>query len=237
MTCERLTFPDGTVAIVCSRGRRRQRCVGCQQYTAEKLCDGIIPGRARSCSAPVCVACALHTDPDNDLCPGCAARARAAAAVAELDILLVTGARALAELPAAEEWARAQITEAAARIVDGGVLVTGDAAGPDAWALARAEGLGRQSARYALDGCIYTSRGITVWGIRGNSHTSRTWPLERNRVMVHHVAHRAAQGRRVQVLALRAPWARTNGTAHTITRAAEAGLVVVDKLCPEVRGG
>jgi len=237
MTCERIQFGDGSVAIVCSRGRRRQRCVGCQRYTAEKLCDGIIPGRRGTCSAPVCVACAVHTDPDNALCPGCAARARALTAAGERYILRVTGARALADEPAAEEWAREQIATAAARIVDGGVLVTGDATGPDAWALARAEGLGRLTARYALDGCIYTGRGIIAWGSRTSEHTSRTWPLERNRVMVAHVAHRAAQGRRAQVLALRAPWARTNGTAHTVTRATEAGLLVAEVICPEVARG
>ena len=36
-----------------------------------------------------------------------------------------------------------------------------------------------------------------------------------------------AEGKRVRVLALHAPWSQTQGTAHTVTRAREAGLTVV----------
>ena len=53
-------------------------------------------------------------------------------------------------------------------------------------------------------------------------------PLLRNRAMVNAVTRCGAD---VLVLALRAHWAQTNGTAHTARLAREAGLCVMERMC------
>ena len=55
-------------------------------------------------------------------------------------VLLITGARSLADDPAAEAWARGLI---AAALVGVDLLLVGDAPGPDAWAREIARNLGR----------------------------------------------------------------------------------------------
>lgn len=75
MTCERVPFLGGA-AHICSRGSRRRapRCSHCGRMTGTQLCDAIVPGTRRRCSAPLCRGCAVHEEPDTDHCPGCHAR-------------------------------------------------------------------------------------------------------------------------------------------------------------------
>lgn len=66
-------MPDGTAAIVCSRGRRR-RCAICGEIGAEKLCDGPPPigSKRKTCDRPLCSKCATHVPGhDLDFCPQC----------------------------------------------------------------------------------------------------------------------------------------------------------------------
>lgn len=77
MPCHRVSFPDGSTGFVCTRGGRRRRCVKCGLLGATQLCDGILPTK-RVCSAPLCLACAVHPTPGTDLCPACDERSRAA---------------------------------------------------------------------------------------------------------------------------------------------------------------
>lgn len=79
MTCERVRMPDGTVATVCFRGRRKQppeRCSACGKRWASRWCDYPVGKRGRTCSAPLCERCAhqpasvASIDRDSyDLCP------------------------------------------------------------------------------------------------------------------------------------------------------------------------
>jgi hypothetical protein len=66
MTCERITLPDGTTAIVCSRGKRRARCGWCtEEHTL--LCDHPTkPGK--TCSKRLCATHARQVG-SLDLCP------------------------------------------------------------------------------------------------------------------------------------------------------------------------
>lgn len=87
MTCERVTMPDGAIAIVCSRDRRAagQRCA-CGEL-AVALCDGRVPGvgrRTRRCDAPLCethATVAWELGDDLHHCPACCEADRAARAV------------------------------------------------------------------------------------------------------------------------------------------------------------
>lgn len=75
--CERLTMPDGSVAIVCGghRGRRRP-CTypGCRR-PGEIECDGPRPN-GKTCDRVTCRAHAKAIGPDRDLCWQCAIAAR-----------------------------------------------------------------------------------------------------------------------------------------------------------------
>ena len=150
-------------------------------------------------------------------------------------VLLITGARSLADDPAAEAWARGIIAEALAGV---DLLIVGDAPGPDAWAWeisrgvvesrhrywSRREHAGSIEARDADDQLI----AWWTWGSR------RTGPLDRNAAMVTDAAPQ--EGEHVSVLALldgRKPAvvqpgeARpTRGTEHTARLARDAGLTV-----------
>jgi hypothetical protein len=83
--CERLTFPDGSVAIVCGvRHRRRPPCVQCRR-PSEVLCDHR-NGDGRTCDAPLCRDCALHVGRNRDYCRA-HARAHAQDAPARLPFM------------------------------------------------------------------------------------------------------------------------------------------------------
>jgi hypothetical protein len=68
MTCTPFKLPDGTVAILCNRGRRKPPppCSCCGRRSS-RLCDFKI-GRRR-CSKPLCTECAVHVGEDLDYCP------------------------------------------------------------------------------------------------------------------------------------------------------------------------
>jgi hypothetical protein len=75
--CERVTLPDGTVAILCGGHRgRRKRCTHCREWAAYE-CD--------ACDVPLCRRCRIHVPPDQDYCRTHLAEARAAAAVLPKD--------------------------------------------------------------------------------------------------------------------------------------------------------
>lgn len=66
--------------IVCGRRTRHLGiCAECGLEAATVLCDGprlrgtfhqwsAVPGAEKTCSKPICRACAIHVDPDRDYC-------------------------------------------------------------------------------------------------------------------------------------------------------------------------
>ena len=150
-------------------------------------------------------------------------------------ILLVTGARALADTAEAEAWAKEQLRDFVSRAWWGKrptLVVAGDATGPDTHAIDYARLLRIDYAQWCLDGWIGGSLPRPWWPAGTARPRARRWPLERNARMVAAVAERAAAGDTARALALTAPWARTQGTMHTVARAREAGLVVEVRACP-----
>jgi hypothetical protein len=70
--CERVTFANGAVAIICGgHRRRRKRCTQCRDWS-EFECD--------VCSVALCRRCRIHVPPDQDYCRGHRAIASIAAA-------------------------------------------------------------------------------------------------------------------------------------------------------------
>ena len=145
-------------------------------------------------------------------------------------ILVVTGSRALADSGSAERWAF-DLLHAAVAHAD--TLVTGDARGPDAWALTCARTAGRRWAVYGLDGRVVRGHAAPVaWTVdapperRDGRALWAAWCLHRDRAIVRDAARAAARGRAVRVLALVAPWSETRGTEYTAARARAAGLEV-----------
>lgn len=69
MVCEKVRMPDGGIAIMCSRNKRKPAptCQYCH-CVGEKLCDGPHPKRD-TCDKRMCSYCAYHVDPDLDFCP------------------------------------------------------------------------------------------------------------------------------------------------------------------------
>jgi hypothetical protein len=133
-------------------------------------------------------------------------------------ILLVCGSRSLATRPDAEARVHAVLTPRINRRVGDGLLVTGDAPGPDCagWDLER-WGLSGQvqfwdDERYRMDSRV---------------ESARPWhPLERNECMVAHVEARYANGAAVLVLGFVDPSSPTHGTDHTLGLARRAGIGV-----------
>lgn len=56
--------------IICSRSSRAKRCEICGK-PGGKLCDFPLSGpkSGKTCDRSLCVACAVHVDPDIDYCP------------------------------------------------------------------------------------------------------------------------------------------------------------------------
>lgn len=70
MTCEHVRI-GGTVAIVCTRGRRRRpQCQepGCTR-PGERQCDFPI-GKGKTCDRYLCTGHAVPQGPNRDYCPG-----------------------------------------------------------------------------------------------------------------------------------------------------------------------
>lgn len=161
-------------------------------------------------------------------------------------VLLVTGARSLADDPRAEAWAR-DLIRAALDGVD--TLFVGDAPGPDSWAfqIARADGV--ETRRYCAGG---SSAGLVEVATGGADGPTRTrvcqWstgadhhPLKRNAAMVMEAKLYRVYGQRdVRVLALidgrktSAKGRVTRGTEHTAGLAQRAGLTVDRRTWNEV---
>jgi len=87
--CERVTMPNGTVAIVCGvRHRRPRPCVHCGA-PAPFACDGPRrhhAGRTMTCDRPLCGRCRIHVPPNQDFCKD--HRLQAVAAAAQLRLSL-----------------------------------------------------------------------------------------------------------------------------------------------------
>jgi len=153
--------------------------------------------------------------------------------VGDRRVLLVTGSRALRHAPA-QRWAIARLLEQFAWLMESEdpLLIHGGCVeSPDAWSSWIATQLDVRQRIY------YASGKLAVWQGSGEA-TWRRWaegappsPLDRNRYMIETVA-RKLQGLPLRVLALRAPWATTHGTEHTVTVARRAGLDVVEIVCP-----
>lgn len=156
-------------------------------------------------------------------------------------VLLVTGSRALWDTQEAAGWAWGTIHAAVESLPRDGLVVAGDARGPDTWAMECARLTGRAERWYALDGRV---RGFGVprgraWSPRpreATSYTPRQWPLVRNEFMVADVANLARDGVPVYVLALHAPWSRTAGTLHTARLAQRERLWTDVRTAPAARG-
>lgn len=168
-----------------------------------------------------------------------------------LRLLVVTGSRALADTRAAKRWALHILAEHLfAGDVD--VVVTGACRrSPDDWAdhLANSRtswGTVVQVIRWPLPGGSLTDHcdeGGPYKIVKGHFVRLRdadrypyTTPLERNAAMVRWAADQRAVGHVVRVLGLRAPWAATRGTEHTLTQARKAGLDAVECVCPRELG-
>lgn len=163
-------------------------------------------------------------------------------------VLLVTGARSLADSRDAERWARALIAEAL-RDVD--LLIVGDADGPDAWAWAEAGCNCVECHEYITRGpragMIAEHRGIGVPRIDRPWSVDHTSPLRRNAAMARDCKRLAAEGATVSVLALldgRKPAVTqpgekrpTRGTEHTVGLARAAGLSVREERWPPAPKG
>ena len=159
-------------------------------------------------------------------------------------VLLVTGARSLADDPAAEAWARGLIAEALAGV---GLLIVGDAPGPDAWASRIQRNAMRRVWCYRTRGpnarwidtahCEEWDR-LRLWSTGVSAH-----PLDRNAAMVDAAAAMRDAGVDVRVLALldgRKPRVvqpgedrPTRGTEHTVGLAEDAGLTVDARVWPK----
>lgn len=169
-------------------------------------------------------------------------------------VLLITGARSLADSRDAERWARALIAEALAGV---DLLIVGDAEGPDAWA---AESVGRCLVGEEWRGndaeCHrYLTRGrdagwIVASGGREDSEQEYVarWtrivrgatPLDRNAAMVRMAAGWRDRDADVRVLAFLdalKPAGSTRGTEHTVGLARAAGLTVVERVWPRDAAG
>ena len=160
-------------------------------------------------------------------------------------VLLITGARSLADDRAAEVWARGLI---AAALVGVDLLIVGDAPGPDAWA----SRIHRDALRWAW--CYRTHGPNAGWidtACREEWHRVQRWappgasahPLRRRAAMVSAARTNMLGGHTVTVLALldgRKPakpkpgeQRPTRGTEHTAGLARAAGLTVDAQTWPK----
>lgn len=68
MSCDHIKVPGGGVAIVCSRGRRQQRCRWCVSRPGKFLCDWKV-GPGKTCDKPICSEHAQEVASNKHLCP------------------------------------------------------------------------------------------------------------------------------------------------------------------------
>lgn len=151
-----------------------------------------------------------------------------------LRILVVTGSRALDVDDRPRRWARRLVAHWMTEVA---LVVHGGARGPDLYADSLAAYLFLPRVVFPL---VAPGRPLTRAGNRARATRDADRyaydvrdPLTRTAAMVRWAADRAAEGHDVTVLGLRAPWAITRGTAHTLTLAREAELHVVEHEPPE----
>lgn len=143
-----------------------------------------------------------------------------------MNVLLVTGSRSL--------WHNREAERAVSYIfadfnpLNIGLVVTGDAAGPDDWAQLEARTDSIPFERWQLDGCVIDSKsehGSRRWySEAGSCVDRRRLPLERNKAMVQSVAFGALFGDNVLCVGFVDPRSRTRGTDHTLRLARQAGI-------------
>lgn len=136
-------------------------------------------------------------------------------------IVIVTGARILADDPAAVRWAREILTR---ELASATLVVAGDARGPDAWAHEIAVSVDRE--RWCVDGARLGSvagaawRKLAPWSTPETTTDPRLRPLARNAAMVQFYTRAA------RMVALYHAASTTHGTAHTVGLARAAGIDV-----------
>lgn len=140
--------------------------------------------------------------------------------------LLVTGSRALASNPAAKSKAIETIRLTANSLVNP-VLVAGDTAGPDSWALEYFRSRQWPAYIFRLNGNLER---LNTWGAVNTSRwaeslklmvlSDKKLPLYRNEKMVEF----AAEFPRVLVCALKASWSKTHVTDYTVRIARKHNL-------------
>jgi hypothetical protein len=66
--CEKVDLGGGSMAIVCSRGRRARSCSYCSS-TSSRLCDyPVKEHKSGMCDRPLCERCTTRIAGDGDLC-------------------------------------------------------------------------------------------------------------------------------------------------------------------------
>ena len=63
-----IDLPNGGRAFVCVRGPHRNKVCSVCRGPGDKLCDFPLGG-GKTCDKPLCSRCAVHTEPDTDVCP------------------------------------------------------------------------------------------------------------------------------------------------------------------------
>jgi hypothetical protein len=166
--------------------------------------------------------------------------------VKPLRILVVTGSRALDVDTPSRAWGRRTVAMALTVKMEVGLVVHGDAVGPDRWAEDLASYLLLPRVVFPL---VAPGRPVSRSGSRARATRDAdrytydaSAPLTRNAAMMRWAADRAAEGHQVEVLALTAPWSTTRGTRHTVERARELELPVMhfdapDDVWPREDGG
>jgi len=144
-------------------------------------------------------------------------------------VLVVCGARSLADTPAAKAWAHDKLIAAFAWY-EPTLLVHGGCYGsPDEWAHEITE---CPELIYFADGRLDGEGAPASWLVAGDSAS----PLLRNRRMMQGARLRQDTGAEVLVVGLTAPWARTHGTESALARARDYGLRIVVRACPAELG-
>ena len=161
-------------------------------------------------------------------------------------LLVVCGARALCETPAATRWAKREIARALSgyRVGENGLVAShvdlvghGAARGPDTWADEIASWLGLPRVQLPCWG--HVTRPLVCVGAK--TRPVREWeryvyeprdPHGRNARLMEWARDQRDAGHVVAVLALHAPWATTGGTAHAVRCARSHGLDVVEYTAP-----
>ena len=139
-------------------------------------------------------------------------------------LLVVTGARALGDTPESEAWAKALLATQMALLPQGAAVLQGGAVGPDTFARLAAQAIGLPTCSMTPSGQLFEDRDGQTYVSRWSAHDVH--PLAGNRAMVDWAARHLEIGIPVSVIGLHAPWSRTQGTAHTLRHAREAGLEV-----------